>query len=114
MKNNLKKLIAAVVVSGCIAVVQGAWADTIEGTIDAIGTRPNIVTVAVSDMEVYDVYGVRFNYLAQKYDIALTVNQEVSFEVFETFCADGTIVLKACEITVGDAEPVALRPCIEE
>jgi hypothetical protein len=58
-----------------------------------------------------EVSGVRINYLANQYNIVLEEGDTVSIEYYEYECSDGTIILKACKITVGEAT-IALRPCL--
>ena len=105
MKNPIKKLFVMLAIGLSFVAVQSVSAEMVEGTIESISTRPNVVVV-----DGIEVYGVKFNYLANQFDIVLTVNQYVSFEVYEWECTAGTTVLKACEITVAD-ETVALRTC---
>jgi len=110
MKTSIKKLFVIMAIVMSFVAVQNACAETVEGTIDAISTRPNVVTVEGSD-----VYGVKFNSLYKLSDIVLTVDQDVSFEVYDCECNDGTIVSKACTITADDIygieQIVVLRPC---
>ena len=105
MKSSIKGLFVILVIVMSFVAVQSVCAETVEGTIDSISTRPNKIVVDGTE-----VYGVMFNYLANKYNIALTANLDVSVEVYEYLCDDGTTKLKACEITV-HGETVVLRPC---
>jgi lipoprotein signal peptidase len=109
MKNSIKTMFVVLAIVMTFIAVQAAQADTVTGTITTISTKPNMITVGEAD-----VYGIRFNYLENKHDIVLTVNMEVSVEVYERYCrVYDTTKLMACEITVGDAT-VALRTCPDE
>ena len=100
MKSSIKGLfvILAIVVS-LVAVQSVCAADifTVKGTIEEISTRPNKVVVDETD-----VFGVRINYLANQYNIDLETGIDVSIEVYEFECTDGTIKNMAYSITVDD------------
>ena len=108
MKNSIRTMFVVLAIVMSFVAVQAAQADTVTGTITAISTRPNVITVDETD-----VYGIKFNYLKNKHYIVLAVNMVVSVEVYEHYCRfDETTRLMACEITVGnDNAPVVLRPC---
>jgi hypothetical protein len=106
MKSSIKAffVILAIVVS--FVAVQSVRAETVSGTIDSISTRPPKIVV-----DGIEVSGVRINYLANQYNIYLEVGDTVSIEYYEYECSDGSIILKACKITVNDAT-IDLRPCL--
>ena len=116
MKNSIKGLVVILAIVMSLVAVQGVCAAepfTVEGEITKISTHPNMIVVD-DDTE---VYGIRFNFLSNKHDINLSVNQRVIVKVYEYECSDGTTMLKACEITVPvgdqeDPEPISLRPCL--
>ena len=108
MKNSIRTMFVVLAIVMSFVAVQAAQADTVAGTITAISTKPNMITVDETD-----VYGIRFNYLENKHDIVLTVEPvtEVSVEVYEYYCPIyDTTKLMACEITVDDAA-ISLRRC---
>jgi hypothetical protein len=109
MKSSIKGLVVILVIVMSFVAVQSVCAETVEGTIDSISTQPNMIVVGGTE-----VYGVRFNFLSNKHDIDLSVNQWVIVTVYEYECSDGTTMLKACEITVPDVDPdtIELRPCL--
>ena len=111
MKNSIRTMFVVLAIVMSFVAVQAAQADTVAGTITAISTKPNMITVGETD-----VYGIKFNNLENKHDIVLTVNMVVSVEVYEYYCPIyETTKLMACEITVGnDNDPVVLRPCLEQ
>ncbi len=110
MKNSIRTMFVVLAIVMSFVAVQAAQADMVTGTITAISTDPNMITVNNTD-----VYGIKFNYLENKHNIFLTVNTEVSVEVYEYYCpVYETTKLMACEITVGDNDKVALRPCPEQ
>lgn len=80
-----------------MVVVQNAFAETFDGAIQEITTRPNTITV---DGTV--IYGVKINYLLNQYDIDLYEGLGVSVEADEFECSDGTIKNMATAMTVGD------------
>ena len=69
----------------------------VTGVITAITLKPNVV-----DINGTDVYGVKFNYLCNQYNICLAEGESVSIVTYEYTCSDGTIKLMAASITVGD------------
>lgn len=106
MKSSIRTMFVVLAIVMSFVAVQAAQADTVTGTITAISTKPNIITVDETD-----VYGIKFNYLKNKHDIDLTVNMKVSVEVYEYYCpVYETTKLMACEITVDDVT-VVLRTC---
>ena len=106
MKSSIKGLFVILAIVMSFVVVQNVCAETVTGEIDSISiTRPTIV---IGDIE---VSGVRYNYLCNQYGICLEEGDTVSIEYYEYECSDGTIILKACKITVGEAT-IALRPCL--
>lgn len=94
-----KKVLLIVVVALCFLAVQGVNADTVEvsGVITEITLKPNVVTIDGTE-----VYGVKFNYLCNQYNICLEEGETVSVVTYEYTCSDGTIKLMAASITVGD------------
>jgi len=105
MKSSIKGLFVILAIVMSFVAVQSVCAETVEGTIDSISTRPPKIVVGETE-----VSGVRYNYLCNQYAICLEVGDTVSIEYYEYECSDGTIILKACKITVDDAT-IALRPC---
>ena len=93
-----------VIVMSFVAV-QSVCADTLTGKIDSISYKPNIVEVAV-----IEVYGVRFKYLDNRYNIDLDFGDEVTVDYYEFVCSDGTSKYMACKITVDDVT-IVLREC---
>jgi len=105
MKSSIKGLFVILAIIMSFVAVQSVCAETVTGTIYSFSIRPP--TIVVNEIE---VSGVRYNYLCNQYAICLEEGDMVSIEYYEYECSDGTIILKACEITVGDAT-IALRPC---
>ena len=105
MKSSIKGLVVILVIVMSFVVVQNVCAETVTGTIDSISTRPPKIVVGETE-----VSGVRYNYLCNQYAICLEVGDPVSIEYYEYGCSNGTIILKACKITVDDAT-IALRDC---
>jgi hypothetical protein len=105
MKSTMKKLFVILAIVMSFVGVQSACAETVTGMIDSISIRPPTIVVGQTE-----VSGVRYNYLCNHYNICLEVGDEVSIEYYEYECSDGTIMLKACGITVNDAT-ITLRPC---
>ena len=107
MKHSVKTMIVALAIVMSFVVVQNVCAETfiVEGEIESISYKPKIVLVDGTE-----VYGVRINYLLNQYNIDLQVVDFVTIQLYENLCFDGTIKIKACEITVGDAT-IALRTC---
>ena len=99
MSNSVKKLLAILAVTMCFIAVQNVYAETFEvsGVISEISTSPNML-----DIEGTEVYGVKFNYLCNQYNICLEEGETVSLSAYEYTCSDGSIKLKATSITVGD------------
>ena len=107
MKSTIKKMLVILAIVMSLLTVQSVSAETImEGTIGEISTQPNVVM-----FDGIEVYGVKFNYLDNQYDIVLSVNKWVSFKVYEYECSDGTTKLKACEIAVVEDDWIPLREC---
>lgn len=105
MKYFCKGLFVFLTVIMSLVVVQSAFALTVTGTITEISTQPNKIVVDGTE-----VSGIRFNYLCNQYGICLEEGDVVSVECYEYVCSDGSILLKACTITVNDVT-VALRAC---
>jgi len=107
MKSSIKTMFVVLAIVMSFVAVQGVCAETItvSGTIDSISTRPNMIVVDGTE-----VYGVRFNYLTNQYNIDLQTGIDVSVDVYEYECSDGTTKLMACKIKVGDVT-VDLRAC---
>ena len=106
MKSSTKTLLVLLAIVMCLVTVQSVCAETLTGTIDSISTRPPKIVV-----DGIEVSGVRINYLANQYNIVLELGDTVTVEYYEYECSDGTIILKACKITVNDAT-IQLRPCL--
>ena len=111
MKRSMKGLFVILAIVMSLVAVQSACAETVDGTIDAITIRPPTIVVEDTSEELTEISGVRYNYLCNEYSICLDVGDMVSVEYYEYECSNGTIILKACKITVGDAT-IALRPCL--
>jgi hypothetical protein len=105
MKSSIKGLVVILVIVMSFVAIQSVCAETVTGTIDEISIRPPKIVIGETE-----VSGVRYNYLCNQYSICLEEGDTVSIEYYEYECSDGTIILKACNITVGDAT-IALRPC---
>ena len=106
MNKSTKGLFLILIIAMSFVAVQSVCAESITGEIDSISYRPP--KVVIGDTE---ISGVRINYLANQYNIFLEQGDTVTIEYYEYECNDGSIILKACEITVGDAT-IALRPCL--
>ncbi len=112
MKSTITKLFLILVIVMSFVAVQSVSAEPfVEGTIDEISTRPNMVVVDDGTDDGTEVYGVRFKYLSNQHNIVLYVDMYVYFEVYEYECPDGTTKLKACEIAVEKDEWIPLRDC---
>lgn len=101
----VKSLICVFVVFACLFSVSNAFAEdtyTISGTVTEITTFPNMIAIDDGDA-VTEVYGIRFGYLENQYNIVIEVGTEVTVEAYENLCYDGTVRLKATSITVDDA-----------
>ena len=105
MKSSIKTLFVILAIVMSFVAVQSACAETVTGEIKSFSIRPP--TIVIGDTE---VSGVRYNYLCNQYEICLQKGDTVSIEYYEYECSDGTIILKACKITVEDAT-IALRDC---
>ena len=112
MKSSMKGffIILAIVVS-LVAVQSVRAADTltVAGTIEEISIRPNMIVINEGNDELTEVFGVKFNYLATRYNIFLNMDDYVIFEVYEYICCDGTTKFMAYSLTVDDVT-VVLRP----
>lgn len=100
MKNSIRTMFVILAVLMSFVAVQAASADTVtvEGTITAISTTPNMITVDTVDSDT-DVYGVKFDYLYNQCDITLSVDMDVTVKAEEYYCALNDItVLKAVSI----------------
>ena len=98
MKRSIGRIFIIITLILTVVAVQNAVAETISGQIAAISTRPNTITIDDTELN-----GIKFNYLENKYNIVLEIGDEVSVEAYEQTCQDGSIVLMAYAITVGDA-----------
>ena len=105
MKSSIKGLLVILAIVMSLVAVQSFCAETVSGTIDSISTRPPKIVV-----DGIEVSGVRYNYLCNQYTICLEQGDDVEVEYYEYECSDGTIILKACKITVDDAT-ITLRTC---
>jgi hypothetical protein len=105
MKRSIKGLVVILVIVMSFVAVQSVCAETVTGTIEKISTRPNKVVV-----DGIEFSGVRYNYLCNQYTICLDVGDVVSIDYYDYECSDGTILHKACKITVDDVT-IALRDC---
>lgn len=103
MESKIKKVFVILAIALCFIVVQNASAETVivAGEITEIATSPNVVLV-----DGIAVNGVRLKYLCNQYEICLEEGDTVSFETYEYTCKDGTTILKATSITVGDVKVV--------
>ena len=106
MKSTIWKVMALLLIISGLVLVQNVSAETATGTIESIDARPNRIVVAGTE-----ITGVRFNYLCNQYNICLAAGDVVTVEYYPFECSDGSIVLKACLITVDDVT-VALRDCL--
>jgi hypothetical protein len=105
MKSSIKGLVVILVIVMSFVAVQSVCAETVTGTIDEISTQPNKIVVNGTEIS-----GVRYNYLCNQYNICLELGDTVSIEYYEYECSNGTVMLKACKITVNEAT-IALRDC---
>jgi hypothetical protein len=105
MKRSIKGLVVILVIVMSFVAVQSVCAETVEGTIDSISIRPPKIVVGETE-----VSGVRYNYLCNQYGICLEEGDVVSIDYYDFECSDGTILHKACKITV-DEVTIALRDC---
>ena len=111
MKSSIKGLVVILVIVMSFVFVQSVYAETVTGTIDEISTQPNKIVVKDDvDQVLTEISGVRYNYLCNQYDICLELGNQVSIEYYEYECSNGTTLLKACKISVGDAT-IKLRDC---
>lgn len=97
MKNPMGRFMIIIALVMSMVVAQNAFAETFDGAIEKITTRPNTILV---DGTV--IYGVKINYLFNQYNIDLEEGMTVSVEADEFVCSDGTIKNMATAITVGD------------
>jgi len=105
MKSSIKGLVVILVIVMSFVAVQSVCAETVTGEIGSISIRPPKIVIGETE-----VSGVRYNYLCNQYNICLVEGDTVTIEYFEYECSDGTIIHKACKITVDDAT-INLRPC---
>ncbi len=101
MKSTLKIMFVILTAVLTLSAVQNVGAVdtyTVEGTIDSMSYRPNVVVVDGTK-----VYGMKFDYLCNQYTICLEEGEIVSILYFEFLCDDGTTKAMASSITVGDA-----------
>ena len=101
MKNSIRTMFVVFAIVMSFVAVQAAQADTVAGTITAISTKPNMITVDETE-----VSGVKFNYLCNQYTICLEAGNSVSIDYYEFECIDGTIKNMAYSITVGNVTVV--------
>jgi translation initiation factor IF-1 len=110
MKRSMKGLFVILAIVVSLVAVQSVCAETVEGKIDSITIRPPTIVVEDASEVLTEISGVRYNYLCNEYNICLEEGDVVSIEYYEYECSNGTIIFKACKITVDDVT-VALRPC---
>ena len=104
MKNSIKTMFVVLAIVMSFVAVQSLCAaetGTVEGTIESISTKPNMITVDETE-----VSGVKFNYLCNQYTICLEAGNSVSIDYYEFECIDGTIKNMAYSITVGNVTVV--------
>ena len=106
MKRSIKGLIVILVIVMSFVAVQSVYAGAVTGKIDSISIRPPKIVIGETE-----VSGVRYNYLCNQYNICLVEGDTVSIEYYEYECSDGTIILKACKISVNDDATIDLRDC---
>jgi hypothetical protein len=106
MKQSIKRFSVILATVICLISTQNAFALTVEGAIDSISTKPNIVVV-----EGIQIYKIRFDYLCNQYNICLELGDDVSIEYYEYECSSGTIINKACSISVDDVT-VQINECL--
>ena len=106
MKRSIKGLIVILVIVMSFVAVQSVYAGAVTGKIDSISIRPPKIVIGETE-----VSGVRYNYLCNQYNICLEEGDTVSIEYYEYECSDGTIILKACKISVNDDATIDLRDC---
>ena len=105
MRSSIRTMFVLLAIVVSFVAVQSVWAAetyTVTGTIDTISTKPNKIVI-----DGIEVSGISFNRLANL-GIDLEVDMEVSIDVYEFLCSDGTIKLMAYSITV-DGDTVDLR-----
>ncbi len=101
----IKKLSLISIAIFCILSVNSAFAadmSTISGTVTDMSTYPNMIVVDQNGVST-EIYGIKFSYLENQYNIVIEPGMDISAEVYENLCYDGTIRLKAASITVDDA-----------
>lgn len=102
MKRTIGRLLLIITLVMSVVAVQNVFAETVEGTIDEITTKPNTISV-IDDASVLTVInGVKINYLSNQYNIDLEEGMLVSVEYDEFTCSDGSIKNMATAISVGD------------
>ena len=106
MKRSIKGLFVILVIVMSFVAVQSVYAGAVTGKIDSISIRPPKIVIGETE-----VSGVRYNYLCNQYNICLEEGDTVSIEYYEYECSDGTIILKACKISVNDDATIDLRDC---
>ncbi len=103
MKKSYRGLVVIAATVMSFISVQSVSAEDIEGTISNIATeKPYVVTVEGITGELTDVYGVKINYLANKYSIVLSEGLDVFITAELVECSTGEEVLRADSIQVGD------------
>ena len=106
MRNSTRRMFLLLTIVVSLVAVQSLCAvetHTVTGTIDTISTKPNKIVIdgtidGIVDM--IEVSGISFSRLANL-EIVLAVGTEVSVDVYEFECSDGTIKFMAYSITVG-------------
>ena len=105
MKSSIRRMFALLAIVVSLVAVQSLCAvetHTVSGTIDTISTKPNKIVVDGTEIS-----GISFSRLANL-DIELAEGTEVSVDVYEFECSNGTIKFMAYSITV-DGDTVDLR-----
>jgi len=99
MKHSIKGLFVILAIIMSLVAVQGVCAETVtvEGMIDNISEKPNMIVVDGTE-----VYGVRYKYLCNQYNICLEENMNVSIVCDVFVCSNGTSKNMATSITVDD------------
>lgn len=101
MKNTLRIVFVTLIVALTFVIVQSAGAkppsDYVEGTIDSLSDKPNMVVIDGTE-----IYGVKFDYLCNNYDVCLEEGSDVTIWYYEYVCNDGTIKYMASSVQEGD------------
>ena len=111
MKRSIKGLFVILAIIMSLVAVQSVCAETVTGTITSIVTKtPETENMIVLDEDI-NIYGVKYNYLCNQYDICLNINDEVTIEYYVLLRPNGKVKNMACSITVGGNDPIPLRDC---